>query len=378
METRTGVEKDTEQGTLTGGADPAEVEPSFFEDPGQILKTLVIVIVLVAAIYIFVPQLAGIEDAIQRIGEANRYWIGAALLATVLAFGSYVALFRGVVGEDDLRLRWSESYQITMAGLAASRLFSAGGAGGIILTYWALRKAGMSRSESGRRMVAFLVVLYAVYLLAVIVFGVLLRTGVLPGRAPFTITVIAPAIAGGVILLIFAVSFVPTDLQHRLAARTGDGLGARIAHKLATVPATVSGGIQTAGEFMRQPSRALTATLGAAGFWAANIMILWASFEALGITVPLGEIVQGFFVGMVANLIPAPAGVGAVDGGLIGVFAIFGYPLSVVIAAVLIYRLIAFYLPVPPGIIAFFQLRGTVARWELERSQGRRATAAPT
>ncbi len=110
------------------------------------------------------------------------------------------------------------------------------------------------------------------------------------------------------------------------------------------------------------------AMLGATGFWAANVMILWASFRSLGVTVPLGDIVVGFFVGMAANLAPAPAGVGAVDGGLIGVFAIFGYPLQTVIAAVLIYRLIAFYLPVPPGIVAFFQLRGTVARWEADRS----------
>ena len=36
------------------------------------------------------------------------------------------------------------------------------------------------------------------------------------------------------------------------------------------------------------------------------------------------------------------------------------------IAAVLIYRLIAFWLPVPPGIVAFLQLRRTVARWEEE------------
>ena len=99
----------------------------------------------------------------------------------MLAFASYVALFRGVVGESVLHLRWSESYQITMAGLAATRLFSAGGAGGIVLTYWALRKAGMPRRQSACRMVAFLVLLYAVYLLALIIDGILLRTGVLPG-----------------------------------------------------------------------------------------------------------------------------------------------------------------------------------------------------
>ena len=42
-----------------------------------------------------------------------------------------------------------------MASLAATRLFSAGGAGGIVLTYWALRKAGMRPKDTAARMVAF-------------------------------------------------------------------------------------------------------------------------------------------------------------------------------------------------------------------------------
>ena len=63
-----------------------------------------------------------------------------------------------------------------MAGLAATRIFSAAGAGGIVLTYWALRKAGMPRRRAACRMVAFLVLTYFVYLAALVVFGVLLRT----------------------------------------------------------------------------------------------------------------------------------------------------------------------------------------------------------
>jgi hypothetical protein len=31
------------------------------------------------------------------------------------------------------------------------------------------------------------------------------------------------------------------------------------------------------------------------------------------------------------------------------------------------YRVIAFWLPIPPGILAYFQLRRTVAGWEQER-----------
>jgi hypothetical protein len=87
---------------------------------------------------------------------------------------------------------------------------------------------------------------------------------------------------------------------------------------------------------------------------------------AFGVAVPVGVLVMGFFVGMAANLAPDPAGVGAVDGGLIGAFVIFGLPVSTVIAAVLVYRLIAFWMPLPPGVVAFLQLRRTVARWEAE------------
>ncbi len=349
--------------------DPSDdAEPSFFEDPGQITKTLLIVGVLVAAIYILVPKLAGLDDAIAKLGEAQRSWIAVAVLANVFAFGSYVALFRGVVGEHMAeKLNWSESYQITMAGLAATRLFSAGGAGGIILTYWALRKAGMRRQESALRMVTFLVLLYAVYIAGVIIFGILLRVGVVPGDGPVSMTIVPASIAAGVVVAVVLIALVPDDLQRRFSASSGEGRWSRAMHWLAALPATLSGGIRTSWDFVRYPRRGWVAIFGAAGFWAANITILWASFKSLGVSPPLGEIVLGFFVGMAANLAPAPAGVGAVDGGLIGSFAIFGYGLETVIAAVLIYRLIAFYLPVPPGIVAFFQLRRTVARWEQER-----------
>ena len=44
-------------------------------------------------------------------------------------------------------------------------------------------------------------------------------------------------------------------------------------------------------------------------------------------SVPLAVLVQGFFVGMAANLFPfAPGGVGAVDAGMIGAFVLFGLP----------------------------------------------------
>ena len=54
---------------------------------------------------------------------------------------------------------------------------------------------------------------------------------------------------------------------------------------------------------------------------------------------------------------------------MIGAFVLFGIDESTVFPAVLTYRVIAFWLPIPPGIVAFLQLRTTVAGWDRERAE---------
>ncbi len=344
----------------------AEAEPSFFADPKRIIQTTVAVVLLFVAIYVLVPRLFDLQDAIGKIEDGDPVWIAVGIACCVAMFAAYVALFRGVVGEKVIHLEWGESYQITMAGLAATRLFSAGGAGGILLTYWALRKAGMERRQSVCRMVAFLVVLYSVYLAAIVVFGVLLWAGVLSGEAPLAGTLIPAALAAVAIVIGLLMALLPDDIERRIERHTSGRFG-RFARRLATVPATFAQSTRTAIAFVRHPSAGAMAFGGAIGFWGANIAILWASFHAFDVSVPLGVVIQGFFLGMVANLFPfAPGGVGAVDAGMIGAFVLFGLPSAEVFAAVLAYRVIAFWLPIPPGIVAFFQLRKTVGRWENE------------
>jgi uncharacterized protein (TIRG00374 family) len=351
----------------SAGERDEDVEPSFFADPKRIVQTLVIVGLLLVAIYLLFPRLVGLESSFRRLGQGDPLWIAIALALCVGSFFSYVALFRGVVGERVMHLEWRESYQITMAGLAATRLFSAGGAGGIILTYWALRKAGMPRRQTACRMVAFLVLLYAVYMLALIIAGILLRTGVINGADPIGLTIVPAAIAGIVVVVFLLIALIPEDFERRMYSFTRGYRFRAFVHRLATAPATLASGTRTAIDFIRNPERGGLAVLGAVGFWATNVGILWASFHAFDVQVPLGVVIQGFFIGMVANLFPfAPGGVGAVDAGMIGAFVLFGIPSSAVFPAILVYRLIAFWLPIPPGVVAFLQLRKTVTRWERE------------
>jgi len=349
---------------------------ALLQDRRKLLSGLTLFILVVVAIYVVFPKLVGLDEAVRKLDNAVWYWVVVAIGFNGVAFAAYVALFRGVLAgtrDDDVhrRLDLKASYQITMAGLAATRIFSAAGAGGIVLTYWALRKAGMPRRRSACRMVAFLTLTYVVYGAALLIFGILLRTGVLPGDAPFAGTVVPAAIAACVIGVVLLIALIPEDVERRIYKFAGGYRRTRYLTRLAKGPATVATGVRTAIAYVRRPRGGAVAVIGAIGFWAANIGVLWASFEAFGGDVPIAVLVQGFFVGMAANLIPSPAGgVGSVDAGMIAAFVLFGIDESIVFPAVLSYRVIAFWLPIPPGIVAFFGLRNTVGLWERERNEG--------
>jgi uncharacterized protein (TIRG00374 family) len=346
--------------------------------PRAVLFIVLGIAVAILGLYVLLPKLVGVSDAFNRIGEATWYWIVVAVGFVIVAFAAYAAVFKAVVGggpDSGIprgRLNLRASYEITMAGFAGSTFFSAAGAGGLIIIYWALRKAGMEARRAACRMVALLVLLYSFYAVSVIVFGVLLRTGVLHGSHPTGGTIVPAAVSGVLVILAVLIALIPGDFERRIGAlETRQGRTARIARRLATIPGTVATGVRTAYDRLRDRDTALLAVLGGLLYWAGNIGVLWAAFHAYGIQVPLGVVVQGFFLGMAANVIPSPAaGAGPVDAGMIAAFLLFDIPKESVFPAVLTYRLIAFWLPTIPGIIAYFQLRRTVHGWEQVDSRG--------
>jgi len=345
--------------------DPDEAMPRVEVTRRSLVVGVFFVVSAIAFLYFVLPQLADLKDSGKRVGEGNRWWLAAALIFTLASFGGYVMLFQGIFVRAGSRVDWRASYQITMAGLAATRLFAAGGAGGIALTAWALRRSGMPRRKVADKTLAFLILTYAVYMAALVVCGYGLYFDLLPGAGPFAITVVPATFALIVMALALGLSRVPPDLQRRLEgfARRG-GRMARIAQRLANAPAAFSAGMREALCHVRERDPAL---LGAVAYWGFNIAVLWACFHAFGDPPPLAVIIMGYFVGFLGNLLPLPGGIGGVDGGMIGAFAAFGVPLSLIVPAVLAYRIFTFWLPTIPGAIAYFQLRRTVARWREER-----------
>jgi uncharacterized protein (TIRG00374 family) len=322
---------------------------------------------MILGLYFLLPQLTGLEDTWNRIEDGSPGWVALAFVLTFGMFAGYVAMFRGVFGHVE-RIGWRESYLITMAGLAASRIFAAGGAGGLVLQAWALRQAGMRKREVADKTISFLVLTYFPYAAAVVVCGLGLRLGLFPGEAPITMTLLPAVIAVILMILTSLILLVPTDLQRRLdgfAKRTGT-LG-RITTKLATLPAATSAGLHDAIRHIRSRNPAL---LGAMLFWAFQVAVLEAAFRAFGNAPPVAVLTQAFFVGMLGNLLPIPGGVGGVEGGMIGAFAAFGVDAGLAVVAVLVFRAFTFWLPLVPGVIAFFRLRARVDQWRNERDSG--------
>lgn len=353
--------------------DPTERGSEMLRNRRRVISLFAAVALLIVAIYGVFPKVVGLEGTFDRMTEAKWYWIAVAFCMPGLYYGSYAVLVRSVFGQrgpDPIRRRIDAraSGQITLAALAASALFSAAGAGGMALTYWALRKAGMERRRALCRMVAFLAIMYSVYLLALILFGILLASEVLPGQDHLSVTIIPAAVAGTVIVLLGMVALLPGDIERRLRDLHRFDRLTNLASRLAALPATLASGVRTAIDHVRNPRLGTQAYLAAVGFWAGNILTLWAAFKAFGVDAPFGVLVQGFFVGMVANLMPSPAaGVGTVDAGLIGAFVVFGLSAEAVFPAVLVFRLIGFWLPIPLGVAAYLKLLQRAHGWEAER-----------
>jgi uncharacterized membrane protein YbhN (UPF0104 family) len=325
----------------------------------------------VAFFYFVLPKISGVSATVHRIERGDSWWIAAGIVLEALSFAAYVVLFQAVfVRESDVtargqaRIGLRESYLITMAGVVATRLLATAGAGGVALTAWALRRSGMEARLVACRMVAFMVLLYVIYAGSLVLAGLGLGTGLFPGGGSFAITIV-PAIVGVLLLgLGGAVALLPQDVERRLN-QWAKGSG-RIAHWMAravTVPALGASGVRTAIARVRTRDPRL---LGAPAWWGFEICVLWACFHAFGKPPPFTVIWMAYFVGMLGNLLPLPGGIGGVEGGMIGALAAFGVDFNLAVLAVLSYRGISFWLPTIPGLVAYVQLRRTVARWREE------------
>ena len=355
----------TREGDPLGGEDspPDPGSGGFLKRHRRPVLAVLGSVALVGFFYFVVPQIAGLGSTLQRLRAANKWWLALGIVVEALSLGSEIALLHGIFARPKGRIGWRVSYQIELAGGAATKVFATAGAGGVALTVWALRASGLHQQEAADGMVCFEILEYGVYMAALVLAGFGLWLGVFSGPAPVGLTLI-PAVFGlVVILIVLSLRVVDSPLERFVSRRAehAQGRAERWWSRAAAVPRTLRGGLDTAFVMVRRRDLSL---LGAAGVWAFDIAALWASFRAFGHPPPGGVLVMGYYVGTLGNALPLPGGIGGVEGGMIGSFIAFGVNGSLAVLAVLAYRTISYWLPTLPGAIAYARLRHIVNGWQ--------------
>jgi uncharacterized membrane protein YbhN (UPF0104 family) len=315
---------------------PEEFSPSNLRRSLAILAAIVIVVV---ALIVLLPGLASLRD---RFAGARPAWI---VLAAVLQLGScvgYVLVFRGVFCR---RMSWRTSTEIGLSELAANSILSVGGAGGLALGAWILRRGGLESSFIARRTVAFFLLTSLANVTFLALGGLGLASGLLNGSPNLLLGLVPALLAVAAVALALAAGVLGRQLARRSVRR-----------RIVAIADVVATGVDEAFDLLR--SRDPKILVGAAAYLLFDVAMLGVCFEAFGRPVPpVGVLLVAYLVGQLGSLIPVPGGIGGVDGGLIGTLVLYGVDPADAAVAVIAYRGLLLAIPAILGLPALAVLR---------------------
>ena len=319
----------------------AEPLPEDFSS-SRLRRSLLIVgalVVVVVAAIVLIPGLGSLRENFQG---AQPGWLVFAAVLQLGSCASYVLVFRGVFCR---RMSWRTSTEIGLAELGANSVFSVGGAGGLALGAWILRRGGLGAGFIARRTVAFFLLTSLANVGFLMLGGVALATGVLHG-SPDVLLGLIPAVAAA---LAIALALGARQLAGALARRS-------MRARLVAAAGAVGDGVDEALRLLRKRDPAILA--GAAGYMLFDVAMLGVCFAAFGNDVPpAGVLLVAYIIGQLGSLIPIPGGIGGVDAGLIGTLVLYGVNATDAAVAVIAYRGLLLAIPALLGLPALAVLR---------------------
>ena len=296
-------------------------------------KTVLMLVVLAAATYAMLPQIANVPKMVQRLGEANWWWMP--VIATFTAV-TYVGGAAGLAGAVPIRLRPGP---LTVSQLAASftGTLAPAGVGGMALSARFLQKQGVDKavavSAVGLTTVAGFLVHMSMLAIFVIWAGRRAFRGVsLPKPESLLIGLAVVAVLAGLALLVPATRRLLRERVWPTIKRSADGVS----------------------DVVRRPAKMLELFGGSALVTFGNMFALYFAVVALGGGLPLASIGAVYLIGAsVASVAPTPGGMGAIEAALVSGLVAAGLTNAAAVPAVILFRLITFWLPNLPGWIGF-------------------------
>ncbi|MCU0300535.1 MAG: lysylphosphatidylglycerol synthase domain-containing protein [Candidatus Nanopelagicales bacterium] len=314
-------------------------EPEFAPIERVRPRTLVMAGLLALAVYVLLPQLADLPRMLEAIREADRGFAAAALLASVVTYvGSGVALANAA----PLSI---STIQATLASVAATFVGAIAPPGvaqvGLNARFYA--KQGMSStvaiSATAAKEVAVAVVHVLLLILMAIAAG---STGALQqelDKLPSLRTV-------GIVVAVLIALVVAAAATPRVRGLVRDTILPAVRESMASLR-----------ELASSPVKMLLLFVGALVLQVAYVAALYFATRALGGEV--GFVTIGLIyltVGSVASVAPTPGGIGAVEAVLLAALTGVGMAAAPALAAVFLYRLVTFWIPIPVGGLAFRSL----------------------
>ena len=286
----------------------------------------------VPIVLLAVPSLA--QFPVRLVAGCPR-WIALAVLLELTSILGFIASFALVFGAAMTR---RQSVIAALRALGASTVLPAGGLVGPAI---GVRSADRQRAPFGplvRSTIAFTILTTAPSLAALALFGVGVWLGRPAGLHRALLTLPAAALGVSLLLILWLVGRpAASAIQSRRAVPNS-------LRRLASSARVLREGAAEAGRLIADGN---WKTLGGPlAYYAFDNAVLWAAFHAYGDAPSLGVIVMGYLVGSLAAAAPVPAGLGAVEGGLIGALVVYGAQATPAAAAVLLYRAISLGLAV--------------------------------
>ena len=299
----------------------------------------VVAVVVASGVFALIGNAAGFDDVRTTLSAGAPEWLAVCFLGQIAVFLAYAKVYRAAVAfEGGPRLRTPLALRVVLGSFALTQLVAAGGAAGIAVGYWALRKLGFSRRESAVRVIGLNTAVY-------LVFGLLgwaaALLALLAAEAPLAMTITWLV---AVPLLLVAARWFTDELRvRRWAAPAGGWLRQGLAI-----------GVGAAWWVRRtlgtREGRSLA--LGGAAYWLGDMVSLWAGLKVFGAEVGPAALALAYVTGYVAQIIPLPfIATGGVDAATTFALTAVGVPLEPALLGVVAHRLFAFWLPVLPGLV---------------------------
>ena len=238
-------------------------------------------------------------------------------------------------------MSWRTSTEIGLSELAANSVLSVGGAGGLALGAWILRRGGLPTAFIARRTVAFFLLTSLANVGFLAIGGIGLATGLLARLAEHP----ARPRPGA------SRPWSPSRWRWQRGRWPGALARRSMRTRIVAAAEAVGEGVDEALGVLRSRDPAIL--LGASAYLLFDVAMLGVCFKAFGNDVPpAGVLLVAYLVGQLGSLIPIPGGIGGVDGGLIGTLILYGVDPADAAVAVIAYRGLLLAIPAaprPPG-----------------------------